>query len=261
VNPSRPAPGAATPASPTAEDFHGLMSDLLAQGERLNVYDEPDDSAVASSSAPGPRDLESEPGVAPRQDSKAGRRAPVASGPFRLFGVFLGGMLTGGFFLALGFWAGRQARPAKVVPVHPSQANPSFPTKLNPLGSTASAEKPGARPDATTQVDHGTDTAKPDSALPPAASGQPASPKLDSGFNVQVASPATAQEAEDLVRILKNMGYPVLPTTSASSGPQRKPILVRVGPFPTREEAQQVVARLQLEGFKPSAPSGPGGKE
>jgi len=223
------------------------MGDLLAHEERLDVYDEPDDPEL-------------ERGAARREGSKVRRHVPGQSAPFRLFGVFLGGMVTGGLFLALGFWAGRHVYPAKMAPVHPPQASSSVPTKVSPLNPTASAQAPDESRDTTIQPPPGT-VAKPGPALPAEATEQPTGQALDSGFNVQVASPATEQEAKDLAQILKNMGYPVLPTTSALSGPQRKLFRVRVGPYRTREEAQQVMARLQLEGFKPSLPSAPGAKE
>jgi cell division septation protein DedD len=223
------------------------MGDLLAQEERLDVYDEPDDPELA-------------PSAARRESSKVRRRVPGQPAPFRLFGVFLGGMVTGGLFLVLGFWAGHRVRPANVVPVPPPQVSSSAQTKVSPLSSTASAETAGESRDTTIQPPPGA-VAKPGPALPAAATEQPTGQALDAGFNVQVASPATEQEAEDLARILKNMGYPVLPTTSAPSSPQRKLFRVRVGPFRTREEAQQIISRLQLEGFKPSVPSVPSVKE
>jgi len=247
VNLPGDAPGAATPASPQDESFQGLMSDMLADGEHLDAYDEP-------------ADPEPEPSAAPREDLRAKRSVPAQSHPLRLFGVFLGGMVTGGLFLGLGFWAGRHARPAAVVPVHPSRASSSFQTKLSPLSSTASAETTDARHDTTIQAAPGAG-AKPGEALPAVVSEQPSAQPPDLGFNVQVAAPATEQEAEDLARILKNMGYPVLPTMSAPSGPRRKIFPVRVGPYRTREEAQQIIERLQLEGFKPGVPSAPGAKE
>jgi len=247
VNPPRRAPGATPPASLSHDSFQGLMGDLLADEERLDVYDEP-------------HDPELEPSAVRREGSTAQRRVAGQSASFRLFGVFLGGMVTGGLFLALGFWAGHQVRSANVVRVHPSQASSSFQTKLSPLTSTGSAETTDERRDTPIQAAPGTD-AKPGPSLPAAPLEPPSGQTLDSGFNVQVASPATEQEAEDLARILKNMGYPVLPTTSPPSGPQRKLFRVRVGPYRTREEAQQVISRLQLEGFKPNVPSAPGAKE
>jgi cell division septation protein DedD len=223
------------------------MSDLLAHDERLDVYDEPDDP-------------EPEPSAARRESSKVPRRVPGQSAPFRFFGVFLAGMVTGGVFLALGFWAGRHGRPATVVPVHPSRASSSFQTQVSPLASSASAETTHERRNTTIQAAPGAG-AMPGPAPPVSVSEQRSAQKPDLGFTVQVASAATEQEAEDLARILKNMGYPVLPTTSASSGLQRKLFRVGVGPYRTREEAQQVIARLQLEGFKPSVPSVPSVKE
>jgi len=228
------------------------MSDLIAHGERLDVYDEPDG---AEPPAPEQRNLEPNPIARQRADLRPGRRVLAQSAPVRLFGVFLGGMATGGLFLALGFWAGHRARPARLDPDHPSLASPSLPTKLDALSSTASAETAAAKPGATVQVDQGT-RAKPDSAAPMTTSKPPSAPKSDRGFQVQVASPATQQEAEDLARILKNMGYPVLPTASAPPGAERKLFRVRVGPYPTRAEAQQAVARLQLEGFTPRVEAG-----
>jgi cell division septation protein DedD len=247
VNPLRAVPDAGLPTPLSNDSFQGLMGDLLAREERLDVYDEPDDGEL-------------EPDAARLEGSRVRRRAPGQSSPFRVFSVFLGGMVTGCLFLALGFWAGRHVYPAKVVPVHSHQESAYVPTKVSPLNSTASAQTPDESRDAMTQPSPGT-VAKPGPVFPTAATEQPTGQALDSGFNIQVASPATEQEAEDLGRILKNMGYPVLPTTPAPSGPQRRLFHVRVGPYRTREEAQQVMARLQLEGFKPSPPSAPGAKE
>ncbi len=71
------------------------------------------------------------------------------------------------------------------------------------------------------------------------------------GFTVQVDALRARQDAEALVRILKTRHYPVFLVTPEYSNSTDNLYRVQVGPFISREDAENVRARLVQEGFKP----------
>lgn len=69
-----------------------------------------------------------------------------------------------------------------------------------------------------------------------------------SGYSVQVAAVPDPQEARTLSDELTRAGYSVYLTTATVK--QVRYHRVRVGPFQTRQTAQQVAQRLETQGYK-----------
>jgi len=250
VNSSQEAPGEKSPAGAPEATFKQVMTGVLDHAERLDVYDEPAGAPpVLPPLLPAHEDSGPHPEAARRDPGEARPLLAARATPWRSFSVFLAGMLTGGVFLALGFWAGQRAR-VSLAPAHPAQVTPSSKTGASPQGLKGVAPTENATGNVSSL--EAPATSEKSNPAPPAQNAAAASAaKLDTGFEVQVASPSTRQEADDLARILTGMGYPVLPAVAARSG-SPKLFRVRVGPFPTREEADRVVVRLRIEGFKSS---------
>jgi cell division septation protein DedD len=61
----------------------------------------------------------------------------------------------------------------------------------------------------------------------------------------------TKQDAEHLVQILKEKGYPVFLVTPEYSRADDNLYRVQVGPFKNRDDAEKVRNRLTQDGFKP----------
>lgn len=96
--------------------------------------------------------------------------------------------------------------------------------------------------------------AKPQAKAPPAAAANPpraaarptaATSASRSGFSVQVGAFAQNAAAEEIASDLRDKGYPVYVTPSAGSKDGRW--RVRVGPLPTRGEADQIAGRLKSQ--------------
>jgi DedD protein len=71
------------------------------------------------------------------------------------------------------------------------------------------------------------------------------------GIVLQVAAMQARQDAEALVKTLKERGYPVSLATPEDAGANDKFFRVRVGPFASRDEAESVRKKLAAEGFRP----------
>jgi cell division septation protein DedD len=69
-----------------------------------------------------------------------------------------------------------------------------------------------------------------------------------SGYSVQVAAVPNPQEARTLSSELSRIGYSVYLTTATVK--EVRYHRVRVGPFQTRQAAQQVAQRLETQGYK-----------
>ena len=66
-----------------------------------------------------------------------------------------------------------------------------------------------------------------------------------------MAALRTKQDAEALVDILKDGGYPVFLVTPEYAHADDNLFRVLVGPFRTRDDAEKVRDKLAQEGFKP----------
>jgi DedD protein len=80
--------------------------------------------------------------------------------------------------------------------------------------------------------------------------GPPSSSKaVDTGFTVQVAASHIKHDAEALVAILKDRGYPVFLVAPEHDHSNDNLFRVQVGPFASRDEAEKVRTKLAKEGL------------
>jgi cell division septation protein DedD len=199
--------------------------------------------------------------------------------------VFLGGVAVCGVFFSLGFLVGYNERSARMAPVTervptPATIPPTVNTPLEtaPVGaggaapsttsippplapqqasapaSASSEQKPVAVPGIASPV-----TAPPPSAAkaerepaPGAAATPPAGAgEVGVGITVQVAASRSKQDAEALVKILEERGYPVFLVTPEYERANDNLYRVQVGPFRSKDDAEKVRTKLTQEGFKP----------
>jgi cell division septation protein DedD len=71
------------------------------------------------------------------------------------------------------------------------------------------------------------------------------------GITLQVSAGRNKQDAESVVNILRERGYPVFLATPEYTHTNDDLFRVLVGPFKTREDADKARAKLVQEGFKP----------
>ncbi len=172
--------------------------------------------------------------------------------------MFLTGVAVCAVFFAAGFLVGYNERWSRGSPstenVAPSGVIPptvNTPAAAEPSGSEHSeAATPAETPAAQTP----TPARPPKPAAKPAASAArraaPSGGMMQGAFWVQVVASSTRPDAEHVIRILKGKGYPAALETPAQAGASDRLFRVRVGPFVTREEAEQVRGRLVHDGYK-----------
>lgn len=103
-------------------------------------------------------------------------------------------------------------------------------------------------------------------AAPAAAEGAPSTPSHESpearvpaptrqaatgGSALQVAALQTRQDAEALVKVLKERGYPVFLVSPEDAHANDNLFRVRVGPFASRQDEEKTRQELETDGFKP----------
>lgn len=199
--------------------------------------------------------------------------------------VFLAGVAVCGVFFSLGFLVGYNERSARMAPVTERVATPATipptvntPLETTPVGSSGAApsttsvppplasmeasapasppgeQKPVTAPGAASPVTapHPSPAAaerEPEpgaTATPPAAVGE-----VGVGFTVQVVASRTKQDADALVKILEERGYPVFLVTPEYAHANDNLYRVQVGPFTSKDDAEKVRTKLTQEGFKP----------
>jgi cell division septation protein DedD len=160
-------------------------------------------------------------------------------------------------FFAAGFVVGVNERNAKDTPTTERvQASDVIPPTVNqPLDKQKPAEE-GADQTRAPQVPTPIKEENPRKAAKPAAKAAPPPEKppaasasgATGSFAVQVAASSSLEDAAKIVKTLKSRGFPAFfaPPDKAGDGLYR----VQVGPYPTREAAEQVKPRLEQEGFK-----------
>ncbi len=192
--------------------------------------------------------------------------------------IFLVCAATCGVFFSLGFLVGNNERGShstpttEVVtapPVVPPNINPPAESVQSPLQPQASVQKP-LNPPPDTMGDSPADSraqaasapAKPaslaaqsssaasQSVSNPPSTPQPTPGEVGEGITLQVVASRSQQDAEHIVDILKQEGYPVFLETPEYSGKDDKFFRVLVGPFRTRAEADNARDQLVKEGFK-----------
>jgi len=199
--------------------------------------------------------------------------------------VFLAGVAVCGVFFSLGFLVGfneRSARmapvtervatsatipptvntPLETTPVGSSGATPSTTSVPPPLASmeaSAPASPPGEQKPVTAPGTASPVTAPHPSPAeaerepePGATSTRPAAVgEVGVGFTVQVVASRTKQDADALVKILEERGYPVFLVTPEYAHANDNLYRVQVGPFKSKDDAEKVRTKLTQEGFKP----------
>jgi DedD protein len=198
--------------------------------------------------------------------------------------VFLAGVAVCGVFFSLGFLVGYNERSARMPPVTERVSTPAtIPPAVNPplesvpVGPSSAATSAATVPPlAPPQVSAppsppgerktlaAARTAPPVTAPPPSPAkaerepelGTPATPpagagEVGVGFTVQIAASRTKKDAEALVTILEERGYPVFLVTPEYAHANDNLYRVQVGPFSSKEDAEKVRAKLTQEGFKP----------
>jgi cell division septation protein DedD len=67
---------------------------------------------------------------------------------------------------------------------------------------------------------------------------------------IQVAASGTKADGDKLVKALKSLNYPAVLLSPAQAHATDNLFRIQVGPFPTRESAEQTKTRLMKDGFK-----------
>jgi rare lipoprotein A len=147
---------------------------------------------------------------------------------------------------------GESSRRAKEDKSAAGQGNPE-PLRPQPRTSPTAdvaddQTKPGMEPRLPPAVMpvKGTSTA---AASGGAAHGTPAGPSA-SGMMIQVAATGTKVDAEKMVKALHTLSYPVVLVTPEQAHSGDNLYRVQVGPYPSRETAEKIKARLIQDGFK-----------
>ena len=200
--------------------------------------------------------------------------------------VFLAGVAVCGVFFSLGFLVGYNERSARMAPVTERVATPATipptvntPLETTPVGSSGAAPSTTSVPPPLAPVQASAPASPPSEQKPATAPGT-ASPvtaphpspaeaegepepgatatpspaavgEVGVGFTVQVAASRTKQDAEALVKILEERGYPVFLITPEYAHANDNLYRVQVGPFTSKDDAEKVRTKLTQEGFKP----------
>lgn len=195
--------------------------------------------------------------------------------------IFFVCVATCGLFFSAGFLVGRNERSLRVLPstemvslpgtVPPAinqppdsappatqepaagqlPVNPAPQTEVIPGGESGTSPTPpaGKPAEAATTPGQTATPAKPASS--PASPPTPAGGEVGEGITLQVVALRTQADAQHLVDILKEKGYPVFLVTPEFARADDNLYRVQVGPFRTHDDADKVRAKLVQEGFKP----------
>ena len=206
---------------------------------------------------------------------------PKGLSPRHLILFFLASVAVCAVFFSLGFLVGYNERSSRVMPpaervtgssVIPPTVNPPLRTGQavsKDMGGAGTADHPS--PGQLQAAEGSSSRSKPAAtavaSLPlsgplepsPAAdrisaefepAGPPSSSKVvDAGFSVQVTASHSKQDAEALVAILKDRGYPVFLVAPEYDHANDNLFRVQVGPFASRDEAEKVRTKLAKEGL------------
>ena len=175
--------------------------------------------------------------------------------------LFLGIVTVCGVFFAAGFLVGYNERTSKGLPPA-EQVTPAgdIPPTVNPPSRTA--EKPSNAPvtesaskapplEPTPATSENVRKApQPEKKEPSRPASTPAQ-SADSGHYVlQVAASSSRPDAEAVARALKAKGLPAFVVSPQQAGNGDNLFRVQIGPYSSREAAEQVKPRLEREGFK-----------
>jgi DedD protein len=160
--------------------------------------------------------------------------------------------------------------PARVAPVEPEAAAPSSASASAPAAAGAAAAATAPAPAPVTKPVPATPATKADKTPAPAATAKaaaaadaarartllegkdakPTAAAASGRFVVQVGAFADADAARDVRRKVEKLGFKTY--TQALDTPQGPRIRVRVGPYPSRDEAEKAAAKVKSAGLPTS---------
>jgi cell division protein FtsN len=176
--------------------------------------------------------------------------------------LFLGIVTVCGVFFAAGFLVGYNERTSKELPpaehVVPSSdipptVNPPAKSEEKPASSTAAEATPKAAPTVPTPLvnEPVRKAPLPEAKGPSRLASASAPPEEDGGrYVLQVAASSSRLDAEEVAKALKSKGFPAFVVSPQSAASGDRLYRVQIGPYSTREAAEQVKPRLEQEGFK-----------
>lgn len=187
--------------------------------------------------------------------------------------IFLVLVAMCGVFFSAGFIVGRNERSLHTPPPTEVVTTPGVvPPTVNPPpdnalpDSAGSQPAPNSAPQSEVIPPEGAGTNRgpamgkpaetppaPEQAAPKADKPEapPSNAELAKGITLQVLAMHTRPDAESVVTVLKDKGYPVFLLTPENAHADDSLYRVVVGPFKTRDEADKARDRLKNEGFKP----------
>jgi len=178
--------------------------------------------------------------------------------------MFLVAVAVCAVFFAAGFLVGFNERAVKNPPV--TEAVSASSSAIPPVVNPAPAETAKAKEETVTEGNPVRESAEP-LTVPPLSSPRPvgktarapghekaepvASPVPEGrSYTVQVSASAIEAKAQKVIAELKAEGFPVFLAPQRRSRAGHRLFRVRVGPYPTREEAENVRDKLVQSGFK-----------
>lgn len=168
-------------------------------------------------------------------------RKPLA----QLAAAFAIGVMVALGCVLVGFWMGRrplaprtQPDAARVpTPSMPHAATPTATIPAPPIATSGAGEKPGAL---VSQAAAAPVPPHASAALPP----QPA-------FMIEMSPVASADKAQELVAVLKNLGY-TASTVAENTRSRTRGYQVEAGPYGSRDDADLALSKMRLEGLDPA---------
>jgi cell division septation protein DedD len=175
--------------------------------------------------------------------------------------VFLGIVTVCAVFFAAGFLVGYNERASKDLPstervnaspsVIPPTVNP--PLKSQSEESSAPPRKAHPMEPAPLRAPSTRPVAPPAEARHEAPPSRPAAPQeaaTEGTYVLQVAASSSSKDAAAVAKGLKARGFPAFVVSPQQAGAGDQLYRVQIGPYPTREAAEQVKPRLEQAGFK-----------
>ena len=186
--------------------------------------------------------------------------------------IFLVLVAMCGVFFSAGFIVGRNERTIHSAPPTEVVNTPGVvPPTVNPPPDSAQQDPNAGRGGPNSAPENEVVPGTPDSAPTPAVTKPadvappPATPKPEAappapaeapaetreGITLQVLAMHTRQDAESVVTVLKEKGYPAYLLTPENAHADDSLYRVLVGPFKARSEADKTRDKLRQDGFKP----------
>src|SRR5579883_893775 len=168
-----------------------------------------------------------------------------------LLGIFFGLVLICGVFFGFGYSTGRRAMETLQAAGTTPQDSNTVTESLDEDSGPAMPSQPAAAP--MKQAPVSTASSKPSPVSTPAPEIKPASLPLPTSkpsgppVMVQIAAVTRSEDANALASALRQRGYNVV----VRNEPQDQLLHVQVGPFPSRDEAKLVRAKLMSDGYNP----------